>query len=132
MEKRIILLLTLVCLILDAKSQVDARKESMDDVSLINDFARSYYIQDLGFTIPENWNKTLYDTIDVWLGSPYCYAGNTKNGVDCSGFVNNLYNNVYQSSLGARNSGDIYKKITKVDKDELTEGDLVFFGVRCI
>ena len=128
--KRILLLLLLVCTVKVVKSQALTGKGSIESVTIINDFARSYYIQDMGFNIPDKWNKTLYDTIDVWLGSPYCYAGNTRNGVDCSGFVNTLYSNVYQSSIGARNSGDIYKKITKVDKDELTEGDLVFFRMR--
>jgi murein DD-endopeptidase / murein LD-carboxypeptidase len=91
---------------------------------------RCYYMQSMGFELPFAYNKNLYDTIESWLGTPYRFAGNTKSGTDCSGFVNTLYTGVYKTNLGARNSGDIYKKITKIDKDELTEGDLVFFRIR--
>ena len=105
-------------------------KNDISETFLLNDFERGYFSQDFGFEVPEKCNKTLYDTIETWLGTPYCYAGNSKKGVDCSGFVIEMYNKVYCLNLGARSSGDIYKKITKVDKDELTEGDLVFFRIR--
>ena len=124
--KWIVVLLIICISFVNAKSQ-PLIVESSADESILNDYNRLYYIQDFGFNVPEKWNKTLYDTIEAWLGTPYCFAGNSKKGIDCSGFVNNLYNKVYQSSLGARNSAAIYKNITKVDKDELTEGDLVFF-----
>ncbi len=91
------------------------------------DFERQYFLQDMGFMPPDKWNRSLYDNIEQWLGTPYCYAGNSKKGTDCSGFVSSVYGEVYRTSLGARNSADIYKKITKVDKDDLEEGDLVFF-----
>ena len=105
-------------------------KTDFSEVSILSDFERGYYSQDFGFQVPEQCNKTLYDTIETWLGTPYCYAGNSKNGVDCSGFVNELYHKVYHLNIGARNSGDIYKKITKVDKEDLIEGDLVFFRIK--
>lgn len=91
---------------------------------------KAYYSQTMGFELPEKWNKCLYDTVEAWLGTPYRYAGCTRQGTDCSGFVNTIYSNVFRSELGARNSGEIYKKITKVDKSELSEGDLVFFRIR--
>lgn len=124
--KKIAIACLLFFTFVDAESQ-PTTAESTANETLLNDFARSYYIQDFGFIVPEKWNKVLYDTIEVWLGTPYCYAGNSQKGVDCSGFVNSLYSKVYQSSIGARNSAAIYKKITKVDKEELSEGDLVFF-----
>lgn len=100
------------------------------DSNWISEQERNYYSQSMGFELPLSWNKSLYDTIENWMGTPYCFAGNSKNGVDCSGFVNALYFTVYKMDIGARNSGDIYKKITKVDKDDLSEGDLVFFRIR--
>ena len=100
------------------------------DMNWFIDQERNYYSQNFGFDVPSAWNKTLYDTLENWLGTPYCYAGSSKSGVDCSGFVNALYHNVFNTDIGARNSTDIYKKITKVDKSELEEGDLVFFRIR--
>jgi murein DD-endopeptidase / murein LD-carboxypeptidase len=91
---------------------------------------RNYYSQNFGFEVPSAWNKTLFDTLENWLGTPYCYAGNSTSGTDCSGFVNALYLSVFNTNIGARNSTDIYKKITKVDQSELEEGDLVFFRIR--
>lgn len=100
------------------------------DDTLINSYKRSYYTQDFGFNLPEHFNSTLYDTVENWIGTRYCYSGNTANGIDCSGFVNALYSKVYLKNIGARSSADIYKAIRKVDKDDLKEGDLVFFRIR--
>ena len=126
MINKFIGVMCIICFIFVKAESQSSINISADD-SVLNNFARGYYMQDFGFDVPEKWNRALYDTIDSWLGTPYCYAGNSKKGIDCSGFVNSLYDKVYQSSLGARNSAAIYKKITKVDKSELIEGDLVFF-----
>ena len=32
--------------------------------------------------------KDLKKTLNQWLGAPYKYGGNSKKGVDCSGFGN--------------------------------------------
>lgn len=98
--------------------------------SLINNFKRAYYTQGFGFEMPEHFNCILFDTLEKWIGTPYRFSGNTEQGVDCSGFVNALYAKVYLKNIGARSSPDIYKAIRKVDKEELREGDLVFFRIR--
>lgn len=63
-----------------------------------------------------------------WLGTPHRMGGTTKQGVDCSGFVCNVYKEIYGISL-PRRSQDMAKvcKIIK-DKNDLKEGDLVFFN----
>jgi lipoprotein Spr len=124
MKNKWLLLTVLLFSITEASAQNTAGR------SWIREQERNYYSQTMGFDLPEGWNKSLYDTIETWLGTPYHFAGCTRAGTDCSGFVNSLYANVFKADLGARNSGDIYKKITKVDKDELTQGDLVFFRIR--
>ena len=106
------------------------RAQHHNDEDWITTQERNYYCQSFGFEIPHEWNKRLYDTLENWMGTPYKWAGGTHDGTDCSGFVNALYMNVYQNNIGARQSADIYNKILKVDKDELCEGDLVFFRIR--
>lgn len=98
--------------------------------SLISSYKKSYYEQGFGFQLPQPFNSTLYDTVENWIGTPYRFSGNNAGGTDCSGFVNALYAKVYLKNIGARNSADIYKVIRKVDKDDLKEGDLVFFRIR--
>lgn len=62
-----------------------------------------------------------------WLGTPYKYGGTTKKGVDCSGFVGNMYREVRKIQL-PRTSGAMYDGGSKVSRENLKEGDLVFFG----
>ncbi|MDR0408429.1 MAG: C40 family peptidase [Campylobacteraceae bacterium] len=72
-------------------------------------------------------NLKLYDTASKWLKTPYKIGGNSKKGVDCSGFANAIYKDVYKKILN-RSTTDIFKKdIIKVERSKLSEGDLVFF-----
>ena len=71
----------------------------------------------------------LYEFIAEWYGVPYKYGECSKNGIDCSGFVNLLYQKVYHKTL-ERNSNDIFQKqCKKINKNDLKEGDLVFFKI---
>lgn len=71
-------------------------------------------------------NEKLYDEIQKWMGTPYKYGGTDRQGVDCSGFVGNVYLAVYQLSLH-RTASDMQKDCRLVSKDDLREGDIVFF-----
>ncbi len=80
-----------------------------------------------GMEMSSDDNIKLYEEIKNWIGVPYRYGGNTSKGVDCSGFVVNVYKNVYGIKL-QRSSELIYKKnCDKIKKSKLQEGDLVFF-----
>ncbi len=70
--------------------------------------------------------KSLRKEVELWLGTPYRYGGNTRKGVDCSGFVNAVYLSVYHIQL-PRTSKDIYARCKKISRGDLKEGDLVFF-----
>lgn len=66
----------------------------------------------------------------AWIGVPHVMGGMTKSGVDCSGFVYNVYKDVYGISL-PRNSRDMETVVEPVDdRSKLKEGDLVFFNGR--
>lgn len=71
-------------------------------------------------------NEELYDAIQSWIGTPYLYGGETKNGVDCSGFVGQIYQQVYHKRLH-RVANDMQIDCTLISRSELREGDLVFF-----
>lgn len=73
-----------------------------------------------------NDNKKLYKVVNEWLGTPYKYGGCDKNGVDCSGFVMNVYKEVYGIDL-YRSAYDIMKNVYFVEKSEIKEGDILFF-----
>ena len=74
-------------------------------------------------------NKNLLDGVDDWYGVRYRSGGNTKTGVDCSGFTVAVYLAVYGISL-PRVSRDQYRISRKISTTELQEGDLVFFNTR--
>lgn len=74
-------------------------------------------------------NLTLYRLIDEWWGAPYKIGGITKKGVDCSAFVQNLMTVVYEEPL-PRTAHEQKALCKEVSKEELREGDLVFFNTR--
>jgi len=66
-------------------------------------------------------------TAERFVGIPYRWGGeNVVDGMDCSGFVRAVYNLCGLSI--PRTSRDQYKAGEPVVKDELRDGDLVFFG----
>jgi len=74
-------------------------------------------------------NKALLESVDEWYGVRYRTGGNTKTGVDCSGFTVAVYSAVYGIAL-PRVSKEQYRISRKISITELQEGDLVFFRTR--
>lgn len=72
-------------------------------------------------------SKSLLESVDEWYGVRYRVGGNTKKGVDCSGFTVAVYAAVYGMML-PRISRDQYRLSRKISTTELQEGDLVFFN----
>lgn len=69
----------------------------------------------------------LFESIEGWFGTPYVLGGNTKKGVDCSGFVVNVYKKVFDKTLPRTVQ---YQKSTGVPvTGRLQPGDLVFFNI---
>ena len=52
-------------------------------------------------------NLQLYKLIDEWMGTPYRFGGQSKNGTDCSGFAGILYAHTFSIAL-ARRVSDIH------------------------
>jgi len=72
-------------------------------------------------------DKALYHFIIDWYGTPYKFGGTTEKGVDCSGFANILYKEIYNIQL-PRTSKDIANNVKRKFTKNLEEGDLVFFS----
>lgn len=62
-----------------------------------------------------------------YLGVPYAYGGNGKEGIDCSGFTSRVYQRS-ASILLPRSAGGQYGVGAEVERDSLLFGDLVFFN----
>ena len=87
------------------------------------------YAQLLDVEIEKTSNKQLYEFIEDWVDTKYRFGGSTKSGIDCSGFSGMLFKEVYQKHL-PRMASEQFKVCEKINKEELTEGDLVFFNTR--
>lgn len=86
-------------------------------------------VPDEAFTV-KTLDKTAKRLIEEglrWIGVPYKYGGNDMAGVDCSGFVLQIFLTTTDIKL-PRNSAEQHKFCAYVKKEELTEGDLVFFS----
>ena len=61
-----------------------------------------------------------------FLGVPYVYGGSTPSGFGCSGFTSYVFKNTVGSI--PRVAQAQYDATTRVSRDDLLPGDLVFFG----
>jgi lipoprotein Spr len=72
-----------------------------------------------------NDNKLL-ELIDGWYGTKYKYGGDTRQGVDCSGFAKAFMSSYYDVTI-PRSSQEQYNASKRIKKKKLAQGDLVFF-----
>ena len=68
----------------------------------------------------------LMERIDEYLHTPYLWGGESKDGIDCSSFVQTVMSLALGVSL-PRTSLEQSKKGYRVGMDELSLGDLIFF-----
>jgi len=101
-----------------------ADKPQDDQESLAND----YLSQIMGVALSATSNMKLFHFVYDWIGTPYRFGGSSKKGIDCSAFTKELYSEVFNLDI-ERSSRDIFSTVSPVSKDELKEGDLVFFKI---
>ena len=87
-----------------------------------------FYSDKLGFELAKGFNDSLVKEVIGWLGAPYQYGGESKTGTDCSGFIQQVYKTVYGINT-SRSANDIYQDCIKVKKENLQQGNLVFFKI---
>lgn len=86
------------------------------------------YSKKLGVKLLGNEDQKLISCMTSWLGTPYKYAGETREGTDCSGMVMTIYKEVYKKDL-FRSATEQMKNVALIKKEELRLGDLVFFKI---
>lgn len=70
----------------------------------------------------------LYRFIDEWFGTPYLWSGCTKRGIDCSCFVQKLYNEVFDIRINRTSLMQFCKDVVLfTNREQFQLGDLVFF-----
>ena len=87
------------------------------------------YAEKMAVDPSEVSNETLYNFINEWYGVRYVYGGTTQRGVDCSSFVQKLMNAAYNVNLD-RTAASQFVSTKTIQRDELKEGDLVFFKIK--
>jgi lipoprotein Spr len=105
-------------------AQATEKPAEDQDKSLIKD----YLSQIMGVALSTTSNVKLFQFVYDWIGTPYRFGGSSKKGIDCSAFTKELYSKVFNLNI-ERNSRDIFSMVSPVKKDELKEGDLVFFKI---
>lgn len=86
------------------------------------------YALALGVNEKDISNLKLYHFVDEWMGVPYKYGGNDKNGIDCSGFTGLLYREVYNKNISGPTS-TLIDLTNIINESELKEGDMIFFHI---
>ena len=85
----------------------------------------------IDYKITENMTYSkLYDKLNIhykdWKGVKYKYGGSSKNGIDCSAFVQKTFKEKLNIKIPRTTA--LQSKIGKeVSKSELEMGDLIFF-----
>jgi len=107
-------------------SQAQTTKKTTEDP---DNLAKDYFSQIMGVAVSATESVKLYQFVYDWLGTPYRLGGDTQRGIDCSGFAFQLYDKVFNTVIGD-NSRNIFSMVNPVNKEELKEGDLVFFKIK--
>ncbi|MGI4749060.1 MAG: C40 family peptidase [Janthinobacterium lividum] len=102
--------------------------EKNNDDDNDDNLSKGYFSQIMGVALSATSNVKLFQFVYDWIGTPYHLGGDNKKGIDCSKFAFELYNNVFNTVIG-NNSRNIFSMVNPVGKEELKEGDLVFFKI---
>lgn len=83
----------------------------------------------MGFKIGKDDDLQLLNELYSWMGVRYKYAGNDKNGTDCSGLICNIYDKIYHKKLDRTSNGQFVNNCKRISSSQLRQGDLVFFTI---
>lgn len=126
--KKITLAIALFMSVLAAQAQTKTVPTPTADNAEQESLAKDYLSQIMGVAMSATSNMKLFHFVYDWIGTPYRFGGSSRKGIDCSAFTKQLYSEVFNTTI-RRSSRDIFSMVSPVSKDELKEGDLVFFKI---
>jgi murein DD-endopeptidase / murein LD-carboxypeptidase len=126
--KKIVLSLALSLTVLVAVAQTAAVQPAEKATDEQDGLVKDYFSQIMGVALSTTSNVKLFQFVYDWIGTPYHFGGDSRKGIDCSAFTKELYSKVFNLTI-KRNSRDIFSMVSPVSKQDLQEGDLVFFKI---
>ncbi|QHS54607.1 glycoside hydrolase [Mucilaginibacter sp. 14171R-50] len=126
--KKITIAIALFLSVLGAQAQTKTVPSQAAENAEQESLAKDYLSQIMGVAVSATSNMKLFHFVYDWIGTPYRFGGSSKKGIDCSAFTKQLYSDVFNLTI-RRNSRDIFSMVNPVSKDDLKEGDLVFFKI---
>ncbi|MBA5628525.1 C40 family peptidase [Moheibacter sp. BDHS18] len=94
--------------------KVQPEKSAIEELNEIHSMAMNSFV------------TQILSEAETYLGTPYRYGGTTRNGIDCSAFVQSVFQ-MFNHEL-PRVSAAQAKEGHVVSKEELRAGDLLFFA----
>jgi hypothetical protein len=112
--------------ILGNQAVVNDNSENLNDETLA---IKEKYSIVLGVMPSKITNYKLYSYIDQWIDTPYKEKSFSKDGIDCSYFIQSMFSSVFKVTLPKDPAGMFRSKSLQLftGRAFLEEGDLVFF-----
>jgi hypothetical protein len=104
-------------------------------IRYVRESAQPKITSDGKYLVPRNWDyrknykvpqSRLVEITNSWLGTPYRFAGFSRKGIDCSGFVCKVFQELTHAKL-PHQSRKLRAMGTPVSLRNARAGDLVFF-----
>ncbi|RVU01708.1 glycoside hydrolase [Mucilaginibacter limnophilus] len=127
--KKLTIAIALFVSVLGAQAQTKSVPTPAADKAEDESLAKTYLSQIMGVALSATSNLKLFEFVHDWIGTPYRFGGSSRRGIDCSAFTKEIYSKVFNLTI-KRSSRDIFSMVNPVRRDELKEGDLVFFKIR--
>ena len=108
----------------DKRTSVTTR-ESVNTIESLNALQFKYALL-MDVSVEELNNIKLLQYIDEWYGTRYRFGGTNHTGIDCSAFSSGLMSEVFSVEL-PRMAKDQFNACQRLRREQLQEGDLVFF-----
>lgn len=104
----------------------DRKAEEVKPVKIENEKTALEQISDIHNLAMNSFVSQVMIEAETYLGVPYRYGGTTRRGIDCSAFVQSVFQ-LFNYELPRVSAAQAHEG-HEVSKDELRAGDLVFFA----
>ena len=106
-------------------NKTENKKETTKEAN--KSFYKEYSIK-LGYQLEGYEDMDFIKMVASWIGVPYKFGGCSREGIDCSCFVNTFYFDFYGITL-RRRAEDMLNDIHRVYINELQQGDIIFYKI---